>query len=162
MVGVKVPSPLPISSVKLKSGSFMTIKSRMPSPFRSAVAIALGLWPVVGWVGDMEKVPSPLPSSMVTLPGNWAGAGKQETAGPEPQVFRTARSILPSPLKSAATNCVGYAPGSEMVFPGRNVPSPFGSNMVIVLSPEFTTAKPSCPVPKKSTAAIAEGLFPVV
>jgi len=89
----------------------MTIKSRMPSPFRSAVAIALGLWPVVA-VGRLEKCPVRLQccvrAVMVTLREIGQVPEKQETAVLNRRYLeRRDRYFTVAVEVSRAPNCVG-------------------------------------------------------
>lgn len=66
----------------------------MPSPLKSAATTESGYNPTVGLVAVAMKVPSPFPRRMVRVV-------------PPLLEFDTARSMKPSPLKSAAATTLG-------------------------------------------------------
>ena len=70
----------------------------------------------------VENVPSPFPSKIVT----------NCLAGDRPSELLTARSVLPSLLKSIATMPCGVPDhfGTVTLEPAVNVPSPFPSRIV--------------------------------
>src|SRR5580704_10272135 len=99
------------------------------------------MFPAISCVEDAVNVPSPFPSRIVTLPGP-CGAACGKHCVLDTHVFTTARSILPSPLKSPATTPVGKIPGKLTVENTRYDPfSPFATISEIVLSSEFVTQK---------------------
>ncbi len=68
----------------------------------------------------------------------------------------TARSVRPSPLKSAATIDDAPLPAGKATVKGCwNVPSPLPGRMVTLSEPWLTTARPRLPLPVKSPVATA-------
>src|SRR5579863_4896106 len=90
---------------------------------------------------------------METEPG-WHGGAPQLS-------FTTARSGLPSLLKSATTMPKGSTP-TAFVVGVLNVPSPSPSNTETVLSKSLVTARSSLPSRLKSPVAINAGSLPTV
>ena len=74
--------------------------------------------------------------------------------------FKTAKSRLPSPLKSPATRATGPVPVAGFVPNAVNAPVPSPDRMVMVLSVLFSTARSVKPSPSKSPAATLCGPFP--
>src|SRR5207253_762750 len=104
-----------------------------------------GLAPAVGSVCADAKAPSPLPSSTETVL--------------DPRLA-TARSSLPSPLKSPTATENGLVPTARS---GRaaNVPSPWPRSTETVPEPSLATARSALPSPLKSPTATDDGLCPV-
>src|SRR5262245_59599095 len=95
LAAVKVPSPLPRSTLTLKALAVTT--SRLPSRSKSPTATERGPLPVAE-VWAESNVPSPFPSSTLT------------ELSPA-----TARSGTVSLLKSAVTTAWGYEPTERLV-----------------------------------------------
>ena len=83
-----VPSPFP-KRIAIVPAFSATTKSVLPSPLKSPVAKYEGVPEIGGLVVSAVKVPSPLPRRMSTV---------------ELPLSITARSGIPSPLKSATTS----------------------------------------------------------
>src|ERR1700722_11082019 len=76
--------------------------------------------------------------------------------------FTTAKSSLPSPLKSPATMATGPLPVAGGAGNAVNAPVPLPLRMLMVLSVLFSTARSIKPLPLKSPAATLCGLLPTV
>ncbi len=134
-----VPSPLPSSTVtkpSLVPWSALTVtRSSRPSPLTSPTASAVNPAPVpVAYGTGAWKVPSPLPRRTLT------------SGSPEVGVSITARSSLPSPLKSPAT--IGpfrLAVLVVVVTSGPKVPSPLPSATPTALPPTPLRTRSSFP-----------------
>src|SRR5712692_6322521 len=144
--GWKVPSPLPRRMDTPDRTA--TAKSGTPSPLRSPTAIELenGFAPMSKFLGG-PKLPSPWPRKTV--------------ATKEPPKLATARSSLPSPLKSP--KATPYTAGfTSNVCAGPNVPSP-PPNRTETL-PRFTSSlavtTSRLPSPLKSPTANWIGRLP--
>src|SRR5271165_2792050 len=115
---------------------FAVTKSGLPSRLKYPTATKLGLAPTpkgpAAW-----KVPSPLPSSTLTL------------ALP---LFATATSSLPSPLKSPTATELGLWPAPGFVAAWK-VPSPLPSSTLTLLLLPFAVTRSSLPSPLKSPTA---------
>src|SRR2546429_9670547 len=115
VVAENVPSPFPNRIVTVLSLRFTTARSSSPSLLKSPRTSVKGPCPT--GIGEPEaalNVPSPLPSRMLTV-------------FPIPSL--TAKSALPSLLKSAATMPVAKKPtGIGELCAGVNVPSPLPSS----------------------------------
>ena len=72
----------------------------------------------------------------------------------------TARSILPSRLKSPATMAVGLA--AFRLPKGWKVPLPMPNSTETLSDAKFATARSSLPSPLKSPTAMARGLEPAL
>src|ERR1017187_780692 len=111
--GRNVPSPFPSSTVSVLLSAFPTTRSTNPSPLKSPVTAQMG-WPPVGTLSFWVKDPSPTPRKMLTA----------LIAVPANVELVTARSGMPSPLKSPVATKVGAGfseIGSDFAV---NVPSP--------------------------------------
>src|SRR5262249_17669712 len=104
---LNVPSPRPAKTPASLPGKKTKARSSVPSPSISAATIPTGVFPSSSVFFDSSvKVPSPLPKSMETVLVCW---------------FSTARSVLPSRLKSSAmiwidcsaTSAVGVGNGAN-------------------------------------------------
>src|SRR5437870_2254994 len=90
------PRPSPSSILTLLDKRFATTRSGFPSRLKSPTATASGATPeTTGEPGGSVNAPLPLPNSIVTLSEN---------------LFATARSGLPSRLKSPTAAKVGARP----------------------------------------------------
>src|SRR5260370_20620474 len=119
----------------------------MPSPLKSPIAIAvvLLLSNETEYVVCVLKVPFPLPSRMLTFLS---------------VEFATARSSLPSPLKSPTTIAIAPLPVAYFVADAVNPPEPSPIRMLTFLSLLFRTARSITPSPSKSPAVKSCGLLP--
>ncbi len=104
-----------------------------------------GLVPTVS-VAAALKVPSPLPRRMLTVPGAFEA--------PLPAVLSTARSGLPSPLKSPTAMPCGLAP-TEVLTGAAKPPLPLPSRIETLLPFWFAVARSILPSPLKSAATTA-------
>lgn len=140
-VAMKVPSPLPRSTVIVLLPALATARSGMPSPLKSAVTIPIGSSPVGKLAAAAVNVPSPFPNSTVILllsslaiarsgmpsslkspttielPARLAGRLSASVNVPSPlprstAPFAVARSRMPSPLKSPVVMADGPSPGA--------------------------------------------------
>src|SRR5271166_6300927 len=152
--GWKVPSPSPKSTLTLPLAKLVMAKSANPSPLKSPTAICKGKKPVAYVCCDW-KVPSPLPSSTLTV-----AARSVELV--------TARSAMPSPLKSPTATNKGPPPTSYATG-GWKLPSRLPSSTLTVpglkllqrkLSLQFVMAKSAMPSPLKSPIATPNGALP--
>ena len=73
---------------------------------------------------------------------------------------QTARSSLPSPLKSPTATATGVPPDATVV-PGANVPSVWPIRMETLAENALATAKSGMPSPLKSPSARLSGKVPV-
>ena len=137
-----VPSPLPRRMVTgARCTRSATARSMLPVAGEVARDDAHTGRPATGIGGRLWNVPSPLPRRMET-------SSRLGSA--------TARSVRPSPLKSAATIDVAPLPGGKATVKGCwNVPSPLPGRMVTLSEPWLTTARPRLPLPVKSPVATA-------
>src|SRR5882757_2065757 len=131
-----------VKTVTVLLTAFVTTMSGMPSPLKSPAATNVGLVLVpVDGLAAAVNVPSPLPKRTVTV---------------LLKVFATARSDLPSPLKSPTATDSGLLPVDGLAA-AVNVPSPLPNRTVTVLLKVFATAKSGLPSPLKSPTAIDSG-----
>src|SRR5207244_3510745 len=144
VVAENVPSPFPNRIVTVLSLRFTTARSSSPSLLKSPRTSVKGPCPT--GTGEPEaalNVPSPLPSRMLTM-------------FPIPSL--TAKSALPSLLKSAATMPVAKKPtGIGEPGAGVNVPSPLPSSTTTPLGWETVTARSRFPSPLKSPTVTVAG-----
>ena len=140
--------PLPRSNVTLALPEFETARSSVPFPSKSPTAIPKGDVPTAnGLPVTCENPPEPSPSRTVTF---WDVR------------FTTARSSLPSPLKSPVAIPKGRVP-TAYGLPGDavNPPAPSPSSTVTVASPELEIARSSLPSPLKSPITMPRGVVPI-
>src|SRR5215472_12314916 len=148
-VAAVVEIPLLFSRTEIvRAWRFATARSGAPSPLKSLTATNTGslstarLWPA--W-----NVPSPLPNStaIVGLPSSLLTT-RSCLPSPLPSsteivlTFKsqTARSSLPSPLKSPTATPAGPLPTVKLD-PGRKVPSPLPNSTVTVLEGELLQSR---------------------
>src|SRR6267378_4303260 len=81
--------------------------------------------------------------------------------GPNALALVTARSSLPSPLKSPTATETGKPPAAK-VNGARKVPSPLPDSTETLREPELATARSSLPSPLKSPTATEAGRLPPV
>ena len=126
--------------------------SILPSPSKSFNTISSGpfgpperraSWPV----GGVVKFPNPLPSSILMA---------------SPLKSLKAKSIFPSPFKSAASTANGFPPADMSSMGSWNVPSPLPSSVATLLSPQSVTAMSGMPSWLKSAMQTWRGLVPTV
>ena len=143
VVGVRAPS----SMVTLLLPAFATAMSSMPSRLKSATVIAIGLVPATnGLALAAANPPEPFPSNSVTL---------------LPSGLATARSRMPSPLKSPVARACGPAPvANGLPLAGVNPPELTPRSMVTVPSVVLAIARSRLPSPLKSPVMIACGPLP--
>ena len=94
---LKLPAPSPKKIDTLLDPPLATARSCLPSPLKSPTATELGKVPAAKLVGAL-KLPAPSPNRIDTL--------FEETGLP----LATARSCLPSPLKSPTATELGSVP----------------------------------------------------
>src|ERR1039458_3612645 len=146
LMGLKPPLPLPDSTVTLALGSLVTAKSALPSPLKSPTASEVGPNPTENGLPDASvKPPRPSPNKTVTL---------------LLIEFATARSALPSPLKSPITIEFGMLPVDGLTEAAAKRPPPSPNRMVTLLLFSFATATSGIPSPLKSPTTREAGLFP--
>ena len=145
---VKPPAPFPSNNERLRLSRFSETRSGLPSPLKSPTTSHSGVVPTGnGLPGTCVNAPAPFPSSTVTLLLPW--------------VFATARSGLPSPLKSPAVMNTGPNPTKKgLPEAGLNLPVPSPSNTVTVLPLVFATARSGLPSPLKSRTTNDSGSGP--
>src|ERR1051326_2606505 len=133
---------------------FATDRSCFPSPLKSPTEIDCGP-EADGEVTADWNVPSPLPNNIaITLPG------EHEYLPQLRPPSATARSLLPSPLKSPTAIERGAPPaGMSEWLP--NVPSPLPNSTLTVLLPELAVARSSLPSLFISPAPTKTGMGPV-
>ncbi len=145
--GANPPLPSPSNILTLLLLVFVTARSAMPSPLKSPTARPPGPLPTAtGDAGAGANPPLPSPNRMLTL---------------SLAEFATARSAMPSPLKSALATPEGIKPtaiGDPAA--GANPPLPSPNRMLTLLLPAFVTARSTMPSPLKSPVAIPPGPVP--
>ncbi len=140
---MKVPSPLPSRMLTVLSFALEAAISAVPFPSKSATATKNGKEPTgIGEPLASVKVPSPLPSRTLIVLS---------------LALATARSCMPSPLKSPIFTASGKLPtviGEPLA--GENVPSPWPSSTITVLSPPLVATRSALPSWLKSPTVRAQ------
>ena len=128
----------------------LTARSGLPSPLKSATVTSSGLVPAVRFTAG-PKVPSPLPKSTLAplAPAPWTS------------VLVTARSSLPSRLKSASARPKGLS-ATVTFWAGAKVPSPLPNSTLTVLVLMVARSKSGLPSPLTSPTAEPSGGLPTV
>nr|WP_242691229.1 hypothetical protein [Cytobacillus praedii] len=149
--GAKLPAPLPSRTDTLLEAWFSTARSIIPFPLKSAAVMEFGKDPPVrkGLPGAGAKPPVPLPRKTETL---------LELA------FDTAKSICPSPSKSAAMMEEGPNPpvGKGLPSTGAKPPVPSPSRIDTLKVLKFATARSIFPSSLKSAVMMETGVSPPV
>ncbi len=134
--------------------TFATIRSGLPSPFKSAAVTENGKLPVAKAVWAAKEG--------VVAPGAVVFSST-DTVFELP--FATIRSGLPSPFKSAAVTEYGSLPVAKAVWAAKEgVVAPGAvvfSSTDTVLAARFATIKSGLPSPFKSAAVTERGAEPV-
>ncbi len=147
---LKVPSPLPNKIATYNSLKCTTARSQFPSASKSDTSIS-GLYDRLCGLGSMEyaaagsKLPSPRPSKTETTLS---------------LLFPTARSRVPSLLKSRAIPLMGLMPTVKSIL-GKKLPSPWPSRTettpVSFGEPQLAIARSRSPSLSKSPALPSMG-----
>src|SRR5262245_48432640 len=103
---VRVPSPLPSSSLTVPVSASDVTASSSPSPLKSAAATPVSRAPLAEWLIGSSNVPSPRPRNTFTV---WPAV---------------TRSGMPSPVKSPTAIPRSSGPPKNSKNWSRNVPSP--------------------------------------
>ena len=145
---LKVPLPLPKSTLAVLEPVFAVVISSFPSPLTSPRVTPYGLEPVakVCWV---LKVPLPLPKSKLTL---------------LEVLFAVMRSSIPSPFTSPSVTILGMVPAAKVACGAKftvGAEVAVFKSTLLLLSLLFAVMISSLPSPFTSPRVTERGLIPV-
>ncbi|HZH61490.1 MAG TPA: hypothetical protein VEY70_18365 [Metabacillus sp.] len=147
--GENPPVPFPKKTATVSDPRFVTARSGIPSQLISRTVTSLGLVP-------------PLEKGLPDAEANPPAPFPKKTEIEFENSLATARSGIPSPLKSAAVMDWGWDPpvGKGLPIADENPPAPFPKKTETVLEVKSTTARSGIPSPSKSAEVIEIELEP--